>query len=202
MINQIFKRGFDLIVSLLLMCGIVGPIALLLTFVCLDVKGSPIYSEIRAGKERKPIRIFKIRTMYSDANNVEKYLNDQQLKQWKKERKVVNDPRVTKLGKFLRKSSLDELPQLVNVVKGDLSLVGPRAVTYAELEHFGSDVDKLLSVRPGMTGLWQTGARNDAIYETGERQRIELEYVENANYLLDLKILMRTVTTVLEGTGK
>lgn len=199
---QTVKRLFDVSTSFLLLLLLFPPFLILLIFVCFDVKGSPIYSETRAGHLGRPIRIFKIRTMFADANNVQEYLTPVQIDQWKTERKVVNDPRITRLGRLLRKTSIDELPQLINVLNGDLSLVGPRAITFSELKHFKENKRELLSVKPGITGLWQSGARNSAVYETGERQQIELSYVRNPSLLLDAKIICLTVSAVLRGTGK
>ena len=107
--------------------------------------------------------------MVADADDVEKYLDAEQLMEWKRERKVTNDPRITPLGKVLRRTSLDELPQFLNVLKGDMSLIGPRAITITELEHYGADVALLLSVPQGVTGAWQAGLRNEASFENGER---------------------------------
>ena len=132
--------------------------------------------------------------MVSDAGNVEKYLSPEQLRQWKIERKVDCDPRITRVGAFIRKTSLDELPQFLNVLIGDLSVIGPRPITRDELDqHFTSaDRDELLSVRPGITGLWQATERNGATFESGLRQKIELHYVRNRCFRMDWRCFFGT----------
>ena len=140
------------------------------------------------------IRVFKLRSMVSDAGDVQKYLSPEQLHQWKVERKVDNDPRITKVGKFIRKCSIDEVPQFLNVLKGDLSVIGPRPITRDELEQHFSEEEKeeLLSVAPGITGLWQATDRNAATFESGMRQKIELHYVRNRCFRMDWKCFMGT----------
>lgn len=151
----------------------------------------------------KEIRIFKLRSMYADAHeHPEKYLNDDQLAQWHREQKVDDDPRITTIGRFIRKTSIDELPQFLNVLMGDMSVVGPRPVTEDETYEFGGDRGLVLSVRPGITGLWQVTARNSATWESGERQRLELEYVRNRSVGMDLRVLFGTFGAVLRKTGK
>ena len=132
---------------------------------------------------------------------LEKILTPEQLEQYVKEFKIDNDPRITKIGGFLRKTSLDELPQLINILKGELSIVGPRPIVEKETEIYGSDIAKLLSVKPGLTGYWQAYARNNATYESGERQRMEMYYVEHCSLWLDIKILCRTVFSVIRKDG-
>lgn len=142
----------------------------------------------------QPIRVLKLRTMYSDADDVEKYLSAEQLQQWHSERKVDDDPRITRIGRVLRAASLDEVPQFLNVLSGALSVIGPRPITSEELERHFTPAQRreLLSVRPGITGLWQAGERNGATFETGRRQAIELGYVRNASLKLDASIFFST----------
>ena len=129
--------------------------------------------------------------MYSDAHeHPEKYLSDVQMVQWKREQKVDNDPRVTRIGRVIRKTSIDELPQFLNVLAGDLSVIGPRPVTLDETYEFGENRDEILSVRPGITGLWQATARNRATWENGRRQELELYYVRNRGYGMDAYIFL------------
>lgn len=186
------KRLFDITFSsVAIVMGLV-PCALLCMAIAVDTKGSPIYSQERVGRLGRPFRIYKFRSMVADADDVEKYLNNEQLTEWKRERKVTNDPRITPLGSVLRRTSLDELPQLLNVFKGDMSLIGPRAITYEELVEFGDDAMILLSVPQGVTGAWQAGPRNEASFENGERQRIELKYARDAGLYEDIHVFLAT----------
>ena len=188
--------------SLLVLAILLIPGVLLAVAVAADTKGSPIYVHERVGYRGRSIGVLKFRTMVADADNVEKYLDDRQLKQWMAERKVDNDPRVTGMGLFLRRSSLDELPQFLNVLAGQMSVVGPRPVTKEEIPWFSDSADELLSCRPGITGLWQTLDRNDASYETGARQAMELSYVRRRCIRMDARILVRTVSVMARGTGR
>ena len=122
--------------------------------------------------------------------------------EWCREQKIEDDPRVTPIGRFIRRASIDELPQFVNVLFGDMSVVGPRPVTLAETYEYGSDRDEVLSVKPGITGLWQVSARNDATWESGERQKLELDYVRSRSIGLDLRIILGTIGAVFKGTGQ
>ncbi|MCQ5239179.1 MULTISPECIES: sugar transferase [Eggerthella] len=168
------KRAFDIVFSA---CAtIVGliPVALLCLVIRLESPGSPIYLQERVGYRGKPLRILKLRTMVADSDDVEKHLSPEQLTQWERERKVDDDPRVTRVGRFLRKTSLDELPQFLNVLAGQMSVIGPRPVVEEELAAYGDDAGELLSAKPGITGWWQVQARNDATYGDGSRQELEL----------------------------
>lgn len=186
------KRAFDIAFSAVIIAVGIVPCAVLSAVIAADTKGSPIYTQERVGRLGRPFRIFKFRTMVADADNVEKYLDAEQLTEWKRERKVTNDPRITPLGRVLRRTSLDELPQFLNVLKGDMSLIGPRAITFAELEHYGADVALLLSVPQGVTGAWQAGPRNEASFENGERQAIELGYARHASLGEDVSVFGST----------
>lgn len=197
------KRSFDIVFSGVVTAVLVVPVAALGIAISLESPGGPMFRQARVGKNGKQIRIFKLRSMYADAHeHPERYLSDEQLAQWRREQKVDNDPRVTRIGRLLRKTSLDELPQFLNVLIGDMSVVGPRPVTEEETYEFGADRDLALSVRPGITGLWQVTARNDATWESGERQRLELEYVRNRSIGMDLRIVLATFGAVLKKTGK
>jgi lipopolysaccharide/colanic/teichoic acid biosynthesis glycosyltransferase len=137
--------------------------------------------------------------MYRNADDMMARFTPEQIAEWQENYKIEDDSRVTRVGKFLRRSSLDELPQLVNILKGELSIVGPRPVVAEELEKYGSNKEKFLSVIPGLTGYWQAYARNDCTYE--QRMKMELSYVENANFWWDIKIMFATVGSVLRGRG-
>lgn len=149
----------------------------------------------------RTFRIYKFRTMMADSDDVGKYLDAEQLAQWHRERKVDDDPRITPLGRKLRSTSIDEMPNFINVLKGDMSVIGPRAVSREEIEWFGEDAETVLSVPAGITGLWQAGARNDATFESGERQRIELEYVRNAGFAMDARCFIGTFGAMF-GEGR
>lgn len=200
LVYRFAKRSFDIVASALALVALL-PLMLFITVVLhFTVKGPVIYVDARVGKNGKLIRFFKFRTMHVDANvNVQKYLNAKQMKQFEQERKVTNDPRVTKFGKFLRNSSLDELPQLVNVLRGDMSVIGPRAVTWQELtdNYTPQQVNALLTVRPGLSGMWCVYGRYGATYRNGKRQRLELQYLSKRNVLLDVKLIALTVYCIV-----
>ena len=194
------KRIFDIVFSLLVCFLAALPVAVLCLLVMIDSPGFPLFYQERIGLDGKKIRIWKIRTMVVDAHtNPECYMTPQQLLQWEREQKVDNDPRVTRLGRFLRKTSLDELPQFINVLMGDLSVIGPRPVTLEETYEFGDARTEFLSVRPGITGWWQVTERNNATWENGARQVLELYYVRHAGFALDLKILVKTLRAMGRG---
>lgn len=186
------KRAFDVVFSAFVVAVGIVPCALLSIAIAADTKGSPVYSQERAGRLGRPFRIYKFRTMVADADDVEKYLDEGQLVQWRRERKVEGDPRITRLGRALRGTSVDELPQFLNVLRGDISVIGPRPITYDELSEFGRDAARLLSVPPGITGAWQAGPRNEATFENGERQRVELGYARGASLREDARIFLAT----------
>ena len=139
--------------------------------------------------------------MRVDAGDLKKLLTPEQLEQYQREFKIDNDPRITKVGEFIRKTSLDELPQLFNILKGDISIVGPRPIVEEETKIYGKDIVKFLSVVPGLTGYWQAYARNNATYESGERQEMEMYYVDNRSLWLDIKIFFKTFSSVLKKEG-
>lgn len=186
------KRAFDIAFSAAVIAVGLVPCALLSIAIVFDTMGSPIYTQERVGRLGKSFRIYKFRSMVADADDVEKYLDAEQLVQWQREHKVDDDPRITRLGNILRKTSLDELPQFLNVFVGQMSIIGPRAITFDELREYGADTPLLLSVPQGVTGAWQAGARNGATFESGERQRIELGYVRQASLCEDLRVFLAT----------
>ncbi len=187
------KRAFDVVFSAGVCVVLAIPVAVACAAVSLDSPGAPFFRQKRVGKDGKPIYIFKIRSMYQDSHeHPERYLDDAQMAQWKREQKVDYDPRVTRIGRVIRKTSLDELPQFLNVLVGDMSVIGPRPVTLDETFEFGADRDEVLSVRPGITGLWQSTDRNDATWKNGRRQRLELEYVRNQGFAMDARCFFGT----------
>lgn len=198
------KRIFDIIFSgLVCSLGLV-PCAVLAVAIALDTKGSPIYSQERVGRLGRPFRIYKFRSMVADADDVEKYFTPEQLATWRRERKVENDPRITRLGRLIRKTSLDEIPQFLNVLFGQISIVGPRVITFDEVQNYApEDRAVLLSVPQGITGAWQCGPRNLATFENGLRQKIELVYARGANVKTDMDVFFETFKVMLvRRTGK
>ena len=197
----IFKRLADIVISVL---GIIVclPVYLLVSvLIIIEDGGMPFYSHSRIGMEGKRIRIYKFRTMREDAGDINKLLTPEQLEEYRKEFKIRDDPRITKIGTFLRQSSIDELPQLFNVLGGSLSLIGPRPVVEEETVNYGDQLEKFLSVKPGLTGYWQAYARNNVGYNDGKRQAMELYYVDHQSLLLDLRIFFKTIGTVISKEG-
>lgn len=145
--------------------------------------------------------MYKFRSMVSDAGNLSKYLTPQQIEEYHRNIKVMYDPRITKVGKILRKTSLDELPQLFNVLMGDMSLVGPRPLAEEEIYLYGDSLDEILSVKPGITGYWQTHGRSNATYDSGKRQELEMYYIHYRSFMLDMEILFKTVLVVFKKEG-
>lgn len=196
---RVVKRFLDVVLSAVGMVVLSPVLLLICVIIRLDSPGPAFYVHHRVGKDGKPLPLYKFRTMRVGAENMLDTLTPEQRKEWDENFKVDGDPRITRVGRFLRKSSLDELPQLLNILKGELSIVGPRPVVTAELERYGENKDKFLSVMPGLTGYWQAYTRSDGSYE--ERMEMELYYVENANLLWDIKIFFATFGAVLRGRG-
>jgi len=198
-LGRFAKRVLDLVISsaaLLMFCPLMLVIAIA---VKLDSRGSAIYASLRAGKRGVPFICYKFRTMVPEANRLRKvlqHLNERRGPFFK----IANDPRVTPLGRFLRKYSLDELPQFWNVLKGDMSLVGPRPHPLDDVARYSSEHEQRLEVIPGMTGLWQVTARENPSFETC--MKLDVGYIRHWSLLLDCKILVRTIPAVLAGEGR
>lgn len=201
-VYRFIKRLFDFFVALVAII-IISPLLLIISAVVyLGDPGPVVYGQIRIGKDGKPFKIWKFRSMYKNADKMIDQLTDEQRQQYITEFKIDNDPRITPVGNFLRKTSLDELPQLFNVLCNDMSLVGPRPLIESEIQTYYEDTyDTLLSVKPGVTGYWQAYARNNATYQSGKRQQMEMYYISHASMMLDIKILLRTVVSVLHKDG-
>lgn len=196
---KIVKRGLDVIfasVGLVLLSPIFAIIALAIK---LESKGPVFFKHTRIGKDGKIIKIYKFRSMVENAEDLIQKFTPEQMKEYKENYKLIDDPRITKIGKFLRKTSLDELPQLINIIKGELSIIGPRPVVQEELEKYGLNAQKFLSVTPGLTGYWAANGRSDTSYE--ERMEMELFYVENLSFGLDIKIFFKTFGAVIKREG-
>ena len=193
------KRVFDVVISTI---GLImlSPIFLILAIIVkLDSKGPVFFAHTRYGKNGKKFKMYKFRTMYENAQDMINDFTPEQMKEWKENFKLKDDPRITKVGKFLRKTSLDELPQIVNIMKGDLSIIGPRPVIEEELEKYGENKEKFLSVTPGLTGYWQANGRSSTTYE--QRMEMELYYIDHISPKLDLKIFFKTIESVIKKEG-
>lgn len=198
---ECIKRIFDLLVSLVAVI-VLSPILLLIALaIRLEDRGPILYRAQRVGRGGKPITVYKFRSMRMNADRLEDMLTPEELEEYKKNFKLEHDPRITKVGAFLRKTSLDELPQLFNILSGTLSLVGPRPVLQEETELYGDKRNVLLSCKPGLTGLWQVSGRSNVTYENGRRQALELQYVSQRSLWLDIKILFWTVGAVVRMDG-
>lgn len=195
----IAKRAMDIIVALIGLIIVFLPMLLIGILIKLESPGPAIFVHERVGKDGKPLPLLKFRSMFTNAEDMKKNFTPEQKAEWEKHFKLNDDPRITRIGKFLRKSSLDELPQLINILKGELSIVGPRPVVTVELERYGENKAAFLSVTPGLTGYWQAYARSTCSYE--QRMEMELFYIENANFWWDIKIMIATVGTVICGKG-
>jgi Undecaprenyl-phosphate galactose phosphotransferase WbaP len=199
---QRFKRMFDVLFALLLGL-IVLPFGLLIAVaIRLESRGPVLFAHTRIGRRSRRFRLWKFRTMVSNAGEVLQAHLDQHpgyALEWRLAHKLRNDPRVTRVGRFLRKTSLDELPQLWNILRGEMSLVGPRPIVEEEIAKYGPSVALYSQVLPGLTGLWQVSGRNDTTY----RERVELDskYIRAWTAMVDLRVLLKTVRVVLRGHG-
>ena len=200
-VSKRLKRVMDVVLASVGLILASWLLALIWVIVKLNSTGPAIFGQDRLGLDGKRVRIYKFRTMVVDSEQQLRDLleNDWINKDYLDNYKIVNDPRITSLGKHLRKLSLDELPQLVNILKGDLSFVGPRPIVPEEIARYGTHGNIILRVKPGLTGLWQVSGRNDVSYE--ERIQMDLYYIHNWSLALDLKILFQTVPAVVFGKG-
>ena len=203
-IEKGIKRIFDIFV------GLIGTLLLIPITIGIYIAkkilkeddGPIFYDQLWIGKDGKHFKLYKYRSMIVGADEILKeYLsnNEEARIEFEQNQKLKNDPRITKLGNFLRKTSLDEFPQFINILKGDMSLVGPRPIVDREIELFGDKMKTVHSVRPGLTGYWAANGRSDTTYE----QRVEMEayYAENFSLLLDIKIIVKTIKSVIKKEG-
>ncbi|MEG9502534.1 MAG: sugar transferase [Methylorubrum extorquens] len=201
-IDNLLKRSFDFSVALTALAMLLP----LLAIICLSIwavdGGAPFYSHRRVGRGRKAFGCLKFRTMRVDSEDaLAKHLkeNPGALAEWTQYRKLKDDPRITALGQVLRKSSLDELPQLINIVRGEMSIVGPRPIVDAEVEKYGDAASAYFAVRPGLTGAWQVSGRSDTTY--AERVRLDHQYVASRSFIGDVIIILRTIPAVFMVKG-
>ena len=198
-IYDFVKRVFDIVCSLICLI-VLSPVFIILSILIKTTREGPaFFAHKRVGKGGKTIKIYKFRSMVTNAEELIKQFTPEQKAEYEKNFKLENDPRVTKVGKFMRKTSLDELPQLINILKGDISVVGPRPVMDVETKIYGNYRDMLLSVKPGLTGFWAATGRSATTYT--RRRAMEIYYVKNRSVLLDLKIIFKTFISVFKRVG-
>ena len=200
--NRIIKFVFDTVLTVIGTI-LISPILLLLVILIkIDSPGPAIFSHRRIGRHGREFPCYKFRTMCVDAEEKLKlYLegNPEARKEWEQDFKLKDDPRITRIGKFLRKTSLDELPQVFNVLKGEMSLVGPRPIIQLEVEKYGDYINDYYLVRPGITGMWQVSGRSDTTYK--ERVQMDSWYVRNWSVWIDVVMLFRTFKVVIKREG-
>ena len=200
--NRILKRGFDILfagIALVLLAPVFGIVALALR---LRERGPIFFSHTRVGANGEEFACHKFRTMKTDGDRQLEWMlaiDPIARAEWEADRKLERDPRVHAIGNILRRTSLDELPQFWNVLKGDMSIVGPRPITWSEAEKYGMHFADYCAVKPGITGAWQVGGRSDTSYDY--RVGLDVDYVRNATFLDDIRIVFKTVGVVLAQRG-
>lgn len=194
-----FKRALDIFLSLLAIILSSLFFAVIIIIIHATSKGAAIYKQKRVGFGGKEFTIYKFRSMVNGADNLNQHLSPELLKHYEKHRKIENDPRVTRVGSILRKTSLDELPQIYNIFFGNMSVVGPRPMLAEEKAMYGDFFNAYITVKPGLTGLWQIKSRTQT--EMEDRARLDYEYLKKRGLLFDLKIIFKTVAVVLSKKG-
>ena len=192
------KRFLDIVLSIFLLI-VLSPVFIVIAFLIkVNTRGPIIFLHKRIGRNKKTFLCAKFRTMHPESEYILERLltqNEKVKEEYLENFKIINDPRITNIGKLLRFTSLDELPQLLNVLKGEMSLIGPRPITDQEIKKYGSSFKEVFSIRPGMTGLWQVSGRNKLSYK--RRVMLDLIYVKTLNPLMDFRILLRTLGVIL-----
>lgn len=200
--SSALKRAMDLVISFSALAFVAPVLMIVYALIKIFDPGPALFSHLRVGRDGRMFTVYKFRTMRVDAQErLDDVLKNDPAAaaEWAEFQKLRNDPRVTVLGRILRKSSLDELPQLLNIVRGEMSIVGPRPVTSAEIHRYGSDYPFYTAVRPGVLGLWQVKGRNKLTYP--ERVAYDVQYVKTWTIWQDIKILFMAVPVVLLGLG-
>ena len=196
--GNLAKRIFDIVFSLFVLT-IFSPVYLILTIsIALNSRGPIFYVQQRIGKDRRPFNCIKFRTMVDNAEEMLEAIvenSEEMRREFQDNYKLKQDPRITKIGRFLRLTSLDEFPQFWNVLKGEMSVVGPRPLVPEELSKYGRKIDTVLTIKPGITGLWQVSGRNDIPYP--KRVQIDVYYATSHNWLLDLWIVYKTIGVIV-----
>ena len=196
------KRTLDISLALTGLIFLSPVLLSIAALVKLQDKGPAIFAHVRIGKNGKPFKCYKFRSMVIDAPQRLQHLlatNPEASAEWARDQKLRNDPRITKLGVFLRRSSFDELPQLLNILRGDMSVVGPRPIVIDESIRYGNEFKAYKAVRPGVTGLWQVSGRNDLSYD--ERVDMDARYAREWTLLVDIWIIIKTIPAVLLSRG-
>ena len=200
--GRIGKRTMDVVLALTLL-PFLSPLILILFMIARSSGGSGFFAHSRVGRHGQPFRCFKIRTMVADADaRLKQHLaaHPTAAREWQRSYKLDNDPRVTWFGRFLRRTGLDELPQIWNVLRGDMSFVGPRPVTAPELARYGRGKAAYLSLRPGVTGMWQVHGRSNGCYQT--RVNLDQDYRNRVSLRCDLLLIAQTAVSVVKMTGR
>lgn len=192
------KRTLDIVASAALLAVLLPLLAAIAVGVKLTSRGPVFFRQKRLGRGGRVFWCYKFRTMVQDAESLLAQCREL-MAQFDENYKLVKDPRITRLGAFLRKTSLDELPQLWNVLRGDMSLIGPRPIVERELSKYGDHADRLLLVKPGLGGLWQVSGRSDTTY--AERVAMDMAYVESRSFWLDVRLIVMTALVVVKGRG-
>ena len=193
----LFKSFLDFFIAFLFLFIGFPLFLIIILLVKFSSRGPIFYQQKRIGLHNKPFYCLKFRTMHPEAEDLLKNLleKNKEIKlEYEKNHKIKNDPRITPIGKFLRKTSLDELPQLINVLRLEMSIVGPRPIVKAEIKKYKNKFKKVISIKPGITGLWQVSGRNNLSYE--KRVFLDLLYVKDINLLLDIRIIIRTIGVI------
>lgn len=200
--SEILKRAMDLVLAIPLALFLLPVLLLLALIIRSEGQGPILFKQTRRGKDGKPFTCYKFRTMVVDAQERLERLLVSDLnarREWEATQKLKDDPRITRRGGFLRRTSLDELPQLWNIIKGEMSIVGPRPIVKDEVRRYGSDIEHYDSVRPGVIGLWQINGRNDTTYE--QRIALDVDYARRRSILLDIYILVKSVPAIVFKRG-
>ena len=195
---SLIKSLFDLLFSFLFLFSFLPFFLIISLLIKLSSRGPIFFLQKRIGKNNIPFKCIKFRTMHPEAKDILENLliKDLELRrEFEETHKIKNDPRITTIGKFLRKTSLDELPQFINVLRGEMSIIGPRPIVKEEKKKYGKIFKKVSLIKPGITGLWQVSGRNNLTYK--RRVLLDLNYVENYNFKMDLRILFRTFGVIL-----
>ena len=197
-VYKLIKKLFDILFSLFILIAFFPLFMIIALLIKLSSRGPIFFLQERVGKNNIPFKCIKFRTMHPEAKDILQNIlkKDNKIKrEFEETHKIKNDPRITTIGKLLRKTSLDELPQFINVLRNEMSIVGPRPIVKAEKKKYGKNFKKLLSIKPGITGLWQVSGRNKLTYK--KRVSLDLNYVKNYNLLMDIRILIRTFGVIL-----